>query len=132
MYRIKNPRLYQAAKDICREMRKSQTRTEKLFWENVRNKRFKGLKFYRQYPIFYEINNRESFVIADFYCFEKKTIIEIDGKIHLYKKNKDRERTQLLSFLGIKIPRFTNEEVENDLETVLSEILNTFKMMDSK
>jgi len=86
MYRTTNPILHQTAKDLSRELRKSQTEAEKVFWENIRKNRLHGLKFYRQYPIFYEINNVESFIIADFYCFKKKTIIEIDGKIHRYKK----------------------------------------------
>ena len=46
-----------------------------------------GLKFYRQCPIFYEIYNQESFFIADFLCFEKKTVIEIDGKIHAIRED---------------------------------------------
>ena len=132
MHRRTNPILYQAAKDSSREARKSQTKAEKVFWENVRKKRLQGLKFYRQYPIFYEINNIESFIIADFYCYEKKTIIEIDGKIHRYKRKKDNLRTQILNSLGIKVMRFYNEDVENDLEKVLTEILMKFEMTDSK
>ena len=46
-----------------------------------------GLKFYRQCPILYEINNQKSFFIADFLCFEKKTVIEIDGKIHAIRED---------------------------------------------
>ena len=130
--RTTNPILYQAAKNLSRELRKSQTKAEKLFWENVRNKRFKGLKFYRQYPIFYEINNSESFIIIDFFCFEKNTIIEIDGKIHQFRKRNDKQRTQILYFLGIRVMRFKNEDIENDLDKILSEILRNFGMMNSK
>ncbi len=130
MHRTNNLTLLKAAKDLSRKLRKSQTNAEKIFWENVRKKRLRELKFYRQYPIFYEINNTESFLIADFYCFEKKTIIEIDGKIHLYKKRKDNLRTQLLNFLGIRVLRFHNEDVENDLDKVLTEILNKFEMIE--
>ncbi len=132
MNRTNNPILYQAAKDLSRELRKSQTKAEKLFWEAVRNRRFKGLKFYRQYPIFYEINNNESFIIADFFCFEKRTIIEIDGKIHQFRKKKDKQRTQILNILGIKVMRFMNEDIEIDLDAVLSEILRNFEMMNSR
>ena len=131
MHRTSNPVLYRAAKDLSREMRKSQTKAEKLFWEAVRNRKFKGLKFYRQYPIFYEINNNESFIIADFFCFEKRIIIEIDGKIHQFRKKKDKQRTQILNILSIKVMRFMNEDIENDLDAVLSEILRNFEMMNS-
>ena len=132
MYRTNNPVLYQAAKDLSRELSESQTNAEKIFWENVRKKRLRGLKFYRQYPIFYELNNYESFIIADFFCFEKKTIIEIDGKIHKYNKQKDILRTQILNFLGISVLRFNNEDVENELDKVLTEILENFEMMNSE
>jgi len=132
MYGTTNLNLYQAAKDLCRELRKSQTAAEKLFWENVRNRRLKGLKFYRQYPIFYDINNSESFIIADFFCLEKKTIIEIDGKIHHYRKNRDNQRTGILNSLGILVLRFYNQEVENELDNVLNEVLKRFDMIDFK
>ena len=132
MHRTNNIILLQAAKDLSRELRKYQTGAEKLLWENVRKKRLRGLKFYRQYPIFYEIDNSELFIIADFYCFEKKTIIEIDGKIHRYRKKKDNRRTQILNSLGIRVLRFHNEDVENELDQVLKEILKKFEMIDSK
>ena len=121
MLRTYNLILLQAAKDLSRELRKSQTKAEKLFWENVRKKRLRGLKFYRQIPIFYEMDNSESFIVADFFCFEKKTIIEIDGKIHHYRKKKDNQRTQILNSLGIKVLRFYNEDVENNLDQVLTD-----------
>ena len=132
MLRTYNLILLQAAKDLSRELRKSQTKAEKLFWENVRKKRLRGLKFYRQIPIFYEMDNSESFIAADFFCFEKKTIIEIDGKIHHYRKKKDNLRTQILNSLGIKVLRFYNEDIENDLDQVLTEILKKFKMINTK
>ena len=127
MYHTTNLRLYQAAKDLSRNLRKTQTYAEKVFWENVRNRRFRGLKFYRQYPIFYKFDNKESFIIADFFCFEKRTIIEIDGKIHLYRAKKDAKRTEILNILGIKVLRFTNEEVENETDKVIAEILDVFE-----
>jgi very-short-patch-repair endonuclease len=51
--------------------------------------------------------------------FEKKTFIEIDGKIHRYHRKKDNLRTQILNSLGIRVMRFYNEDVENDLDKVL-------------
>jgi len=123
MLRTDNLVLLGQAKEMSRKLRKLQTNAEKIFWENVRKKRLKDLKFYRQIPIFYEINCYETFLIADFFCFEKKTIIEIDGKIHFYRKEKDNQRTQILNSLGIRVLRFYNEDVENDLDRVLTEIL---------
>ncbi len=132
MLRTYNLILLQTAKDLSRELRKSQTTAEKIFWENVRKKRLRGLKFYRQIPIFYEMDNSESFIVADFFCFEKKTIIEIDGKIHRYRKKEDDLRTQILNSSGIRVLRFYNEDVENDLDQVLTEIIKQFEMINIK
>jgi len=90
------------------------------------------LKFYRQIPIYYEINSYETFFIADFFCFEKKTIIEIDGKIHRYRKKEDNLRTEILNSLGIRVLRFHNEDIENDLNQVLNKIIEYFDMIDTK
>ena len=114
-----NPRLRQAAKQLCRDLRKKQTDAEKIFWEVVRNRKFMGLKFYRQYPIFVDLNGRETFFIADFFCFEKSLVVEIDGKIHDYQKDHDELRTEIINMKDIEVVRFKNEEIENDLESVL-------------
>ncbi|HEX9975484.1 MAG TPA: DUF559 domain-containing protein, partial [bacterium] len=62
-----DPRLRQIAKELCRMLRRNQTNAEKIFWEAVRNRRFMGLKFYRQYPIFFDFSGQETFFIADFF-----------------------------------------------------------------
>jgi ATP-dependent DNA helicase RecG len=51
-------------------------------------------------------------------------IIEIDGKYHdsEEQKNEDFKRSELLQFQGMKEIRFTNEEINNDLEGVLNKI----------
>jgi very-short-patch-repair endonuclease len=60
-------KLDHTARELCRKLRRTQTQAETIFWEHVRGRKFKELKFYRQCPIFYEINNQESFFIADFF-----------------------------------------------------------------
>ena len=50
----------------------------------------------------------------------------------LRKSQKDNRRTQILNSLGIRVLRFHNEDVENELDQVLTEILKKFKMIDSK
>ena len=106
-----DPRLRELAKQHCRELRKNQTNAEKIFWEAVRNRRFLGLKFNRQFPLYFEFDEKETFYIADFYCFEKKLIIELDGKIHDFQKNRDTLRTEIINSRGIVVIRFRNEEV---------------------
>jgi len=118
----KNNGLRQIAKMRCRELRKNSTNAEKIFWERVRNRKFMGLKINRQFPIFYDLLGKESFFIADFYCHEKKLVIELDGKIHARQKEQDELRTEIMNQLGIKVIRFKNEEVEQNIDNVLLKI----------
>jgi len=115
-------RLKQVAKELCRELRQSQTNAEKIFWHSVRNRKFLGLKFYRQHPLFFDYIGKETFFIADFFCFEKKVVIEIDGKIHDYRKDHDELRTFIINMLGIEVLRFTNEEIKNQFDKVLKKL----------
>jgi very-short-patch-repair endonuclease len=77
----RNKELINVAKNLCRELRKNSTKAERLLWEVIRNRKLANKKFYRQYPIFHDINGKETFFISDFFCFEEKLIIEIDGII---------------------------------------------------
>ncbi len=112
-------KLVEVAKIVCRDLRKNSTKAERIFWEQVRNRRFCGKKFYRQYPIFHDITGKETFFIADFFCFEEKLIVDMDGRYHQYRLKEDEERTKILNQLGLNVIRFTNDEIENDLENVL-------------
>jgi very-short-patch-repair endonuclease len=102
-----------------RELRQSSTEAEKMLWEYLRNRNLDGLKFRRQHPI-------DKF-IADFYCHEKKLVIELDGAVHDEKMNTqyDEARTYELKGSGIKVIRFRNSEVENNISFVLKEIRKT-------
>ena len=84
-------KLFEAAKVVCRELRKNSTKAERIFWEVIRNKKFYRKKFYRQYPIFHDITGKETFFVADFFCFDEKLIIELDGKYHQYRLQEDKE-----------------------------------------
>jgi len=96
----------------ARAMRKAQTKAESFFWEKVRNRKFMGLKFNRQYIIEYaEIMGNKLFYIADFHNHAFKTIIEIDGLIHLQQKEYDAVRSANIEAIGFNILRFTNDEV---------------------
>lgn len=119
-------KLVEVAKIVCRELRKNSTKAERIFWEQVRNRRFCGKKYYRQYPIFHDITGKETFFIADFFCFEEKLIVELDGRYHQYRFKEDKERTKILNHLGLSVIRFTNDEIENDLENVLIKLKNIF------
>jgi very-short-patch-repair endonuclease len=118
--------LREVAKSVCRESRKRSTNAEQLFWGAVRNNQLANKKFYRQYPIFYDVNGRESFFITDFFCFTEKLIVELDGAVHKYQLKVDKERTEILNVLGLKVLRFTNNEIEDDLKKVLEKVRSCF------
>jgi very-short-patch-repair endonuclease len=109
----------QKVKGLCRDLRKRSTRSEQLFWSEVRNRNILGKKFLRQYPIFFEYLNQKRFFIADFYCHEGRLVIEIDGKNHDYQEERDELRSYIINNLGIEVIRFRNREIENDIERVL-------------
>jgi len=102
-----------ALKKRRRQLRKNQTEAEKSFWQYVRSRQFKGLKFFRQYSI--------GPYFLDFYCPEKKLAIELDGGQHNLPKNKhhDAVRLDYLKTKGIDVLRFWNNDVLGDMRGVL-------------
>ncbi len=48
MFKTSNLTLDHAARELCRKLRRTQTRAETIFWEHVRARKFEKLKFYRQ------------------------------------------------------------------------------------
>jgi very-short-patch-repair endonuclease len=101
----------------ARSLRKTQTKAEKKLWNFLKGRRCAGLKFRRQHPILY--------YVADFYCHEQRLIIEVDGEIHsvLSVKEHDKNRTAELERYGIRILRFSNEQVMNKPVEIISEII---------
>ena len=98
------------------ELRKNMTEAERILWSALRRKQLSGKRFRRQHPI-------ETFIV-DFYCHESRLAIEVDGGIHLEKEQKeyDKGRSNELEQLGLKIIRFTNEQINNNLAETLQEI----------
>ena len=101
--------------DRRRELRRKSTSQEDLLWRYLRNRGL-GVKFKRQHSI--------SGYVLDFYCAEKKLIVELDGKIHNKKEAReyDAVRDKFFKELGYTILRFWNSEVENNIERVLYRI----------
>lgn len=107
--------------DRAKEMRNNPTEAESVLWECLKSKKL-GYKFRRQHLI-------DDF-IADFVCLSKKLIIEVDGKIHENKVEKDENRTSILNELGYKVIRFTNEEVIGSIDEVLNTISDCLEKSD--
>ena len=111
---------------FARTLRKNQTDAEAKLWHRLRNRKVKGKKFLRQHPIVYKIQDSKTYsYVADFYCADKKLIIELDGGIHETKEQADYDigRDALLNELGYNVVRFKNEELE-DMEKVLVSVRN--------
>jgi very-short-patch-repair endonuclease len=100
------------------------TKAEEIIWDKLKDRNVFNARFRRQHPI--------GIFIVDFYCHEYKLAIEIDGEIHL--KNEvieyDDGRSHDIEKLGIKILRFTNNEVFTDLKKVIDEILKTIAVLE--
>ena len=121
--------LIEVAKVVCRDLRKNSTNAEKLFWQAVRNKKFEERKFLRQHPFFHDVTGKETFFVADFYCHEEKLIIELDGTYHKYRLKEDEKRTEILNYLGVRVIRFSNDDVIKDLNNVLKKVKSSFEEM---
>ncbi|HRD40564.1 MAG TPA: endonuclease domain-containing protein [Bacteroidia bacterium] len=105
----------------CRRLRKNSTPAEQLLWQRLRGRKINGLKFLRQYPFIYQsINYKLYYFIADFYCAEKKLVIELDGKIHEQTKEYDENRDFILNEMKLTVVRFKNEEIEKVISFVKS------------
>jgi very-short-patch-repair endonuclease len=108
--------------ETARSLRRVQTSAEKVFWEQVRGRRFLGMKFTRQFPTPVFVDGQKRFFIADFYCFEERLMVEIDGSIHQTQQDYDQLRTEILNVLGFKILRYTNEEILSDIKSVMKSL----------
>ena len=98
-------------------LREFKTKAEEKLWQNLRNRQLNNLKFRRQHPF--------GEYVLDFYCHEIKLCVEVDGNIHNEKQiiENDNERTRVLNENGITVIRFNNEEVINDIDSVLKKIV---------
>lgn len=109
-------------KVTVRWLRRNQTNAERIFWKAIRNRQFAGYKFRRQYPIAFKYDGKKRCFVADFYCPVCRTVVEIDGGIHMQRQDYDKLRTHIINVLGYRVIRYTNEEVENNITGVLKSL----------
>jgi very-short-patch-repair endonuclease len=103
--------------EAARRQRRVPTPMEIKLWEALRDRRLEGLKFRRQHPL--------SRFILDAFCVEHQLEVEIDGLGHLepVQAAYDQARSEYLQSVGIRVLRFSNAAVREDLEGVLATIL---------
>jgi predicted helicase len=113
----RKPKLPEALLRAARELRRKATDAEKYLWSLLRNRQLAGYKFRRQHPL--------GRFVLDFYCHEAKLCVELDGGQHAEpaQADYDRERTVWLNREGIRVIRFWNTDVFNNIEGVLQSIL---------
>jgi very-short-patch-repair endonuclease len=97
-------------RERARSLRKSMTDTERRLWAKLRNRRFAGFKFRRQVPL--------GPFIADFVCFDRRMILELDGGQHTQQQEYDAARTRWLEEHGFRVVRFWNHELWQDRDAV--------------
>jgi len=100
---------------LARENRSNPTKAETRIWQKVlRMRQFAQYKFLRQKPI--------GGYIVDFYCSELRLVIEIDGESHAETVEYDFERTQFLNALGLRVIRYTNDDILRNIEGVYADL----------
>ena len=98
--------------------RRPMTKAETVLWQELRGGKL-GVHFRRQHVM--------GTYIADFVSLKNHLVIEVDGEYHLSPEQQllDAERTKYFERKGYRVIRFTNQEVINDLESVMSKLIKT-------
>jgi very-short-patch-repair endonuclease len=109
-----------AMKPFRRSLRAALTPAEACLWTALRGSQLAGRKFRRQHSF-------GSYVI-DFYCPQEKLAVELDGAAHdsAAAEAKDEARDAFLGALGIRVLRYENRDVVDNLEGVLLDIGSRF------
>lgn len=106
---------YELLKEFAKENKKFPTEAESLLWQHIRSKQL-WFKFNRQHIV--------GDYIVDFICIERNLVIEVDGGYHSEYEQMERDecRTEHLEKMGLRVIRFSNEDIFNNIEEVLDSI----------
>jgi very-short-patch-repair endonuclease len=95
----------------ARKLRKVLTPAEKKLWAYISNRKLKGIKFRKQHAL--------GNYVPDFCAIKERLIIELDGSQHLEQVEYDNERTKYFESLGYRVIRFWNNQIMNDMNSVI-------------
>ena len=98
---------------LQKTLRRNMTDAEQALWKRLRSRQLNGHKFRRQHPF--------GDFILDFVCLEIKLVIEIDGSQHMDSTG-DKARDRALAHAGFRVVRLWNNQVLNELESVMEVI----------
>jgi len=103
-------------KVLSQHLRNNMTDAENMLWLKLRREQLKGYPFYRQKII--------GGYIVDFYCPKANLVIELDGGQHYSEtgQEKDRTRDNVLREMGIKVLRFSDRDVFENIGGVMEGI----------
>lgn len=106
-------------KGQARELRKSLPKSETALWSRLRGKQLLDIQFYRQKPI--------GQYIVDFFAPRARLVVEVDGSQHMEKNHlqRDKNRDQYLTGLGVKVLRFDSRVVLTETDAVMEVIYRT-------
>ncbi|WP_229679379.1 endonuclease domain-containing protein [Dyella caseinilytica] len=104
-------------REQARHLRQTSTEAERELWYRLRGGRLNGHKFRRQHPI--------PPYVADFYCDTNRLVIELDGSQH--DPQTDKTRTLYLEAQGLKVLRFWDNDVLQQMDAVLEVIFSSFE-----
>ena len=115
MHKRTTPKVFGHAKQLHRNM----TPAEVKLWARLRAHRLEGIHFRNQHAI--------GNYVVDFYAPRKKLIIELDGSQHLEQEAYDKERTEYLESKGYTVLRLWNNNVMNEIESVIRAIIQAME-----
>jgi very-short-patch-repair endonuclease len=103
-------------KVLSQHLRNNMTDAEKILWLRLRRKQLKGYPFYRQKII--------GSYIVDFYCPKANLVVELDGGQHYSDsgQEKDRTRDDVLRKIGLKVLRFSDRDIFENIGGVMEGI----------
>ena len=109
-----------------RTLRKGMSKAEALVWAKLRGRQMLGLKFRRQYSV--------GPYIVDFHCPALKLAVEIDGDSHYRDPTQANhiDRQAFIERFGIRFLRFTNHDVNSNLQGVLEATRRTAQLMQEE
>ena len=107
-------------KPLRRMLRASLTPAEARLWLALQRRQLAGRKFRRQHSY--------GPYVLDFFCPEEMLAIELDGAAHdsAMANEHDQQRDAYLAARGIRVARYENRDVMENLEGVLGDIRERF------
>ncbi len=114
------PKIFKRAKELRRDM----TPHERKLLAHLRAHRMGDVHIRPQHAI--------GNFIADFCAPRRKLIVELDGSQHLEQDEYDTERTAYFESKGYRVIRFWNNDVTNNLKSVLTVIWDALKEQEAK